>query len=67
MNTYKNDKGVNIRVENSGTLKHVSDLGVGIQNIKRRLQLQFGAGAGFEIAERDGLVIAEISFSHEGV
>lgn len=67
VNTYKNDKGVNIRVENSGTLKHVSDLGVGIQNIKRRLQLQFGAGAGFEIAEKDGLVIAEISFSYEGV
>ncbi|MFZ9028691.1 MAG: sensor histidine kinase [Crocinitomicaceae bacterium] len=67
VNTYKNSKGINIRVENSGTLKHVSDLGVGIQNIKRRLQLQFGAGAGFEITEKDGLVIAEISFSHEGV
>lgn len=65
--TFRLDDGVHLRVENSGTLKHVSDLGVGIQNIKRRLQLQFGVGASFEIKEEDGQVIAEITFNHEGV
>lgn len=65
--TFKTDKGIHLRVENSGSLKHVIDLGVGINNIKRRLQLQFGAGAGFDISENDGQVIAEIIFSHEGV
>lgn len=65
--TFKSKDGVHLRVENSGSLKHVSDLGVGIQNIKRRLQLQFGAGASFEIKEQDGHVIAEITFNHEGV
>jgi sensor histidine kinase YesM len=65
--TCKSDKGINIRVENTGSLKHVSDLGVGIQNIKRRLQLQFGAGAVFEIFEKNEVVVAEIIFNHERV
>ena len=65
--TYKNDKGIYIRVENSGTLKHSKDPGVGIQNIKRRLLIQFGTQAEFEIKEIEELVIAEIRFSYEGV
>lgn len=65
--TFKSKNGVHLLVENSGNLKRVTDLGVGIQNIKRRLQLQFGAGASFEIKEQGGHVIAEIIFSHEGI
>lgn len=65
--TFKDGNNVHLIVENSGTLKHITDLGVGIQNIKRRLQLQFGAGASFEIGEQDGHVIAEIIFSYEGI
>ena len=53
---------VSIQVTNSGSLKSVSDLGVGIENIKQRLALQYQQGAEFKLEEIDGYVIAKMNF-----
>lgn len=53
---------VSIQVVNSGSLKSVSDLGVGIENIKQRLALQYHQGAEFILEELDGYVIAKMEF-----
>lgn len=57
-----NAKEVCVSVENSGNLKEVVDLGVGIQNVKRRLLLQYGEGASFHLNELDGKVVAKMTF-----
>ncbi len=57
-----NDKEVCVSVDNSGNLKEVVDLGVGIQNVKRRLLLQYGEGASFQLNELDGKVVAKMTF-----
>ena len=44
---FENEEYVHIEVRNSGSLKNVVDLGVGIQNIKKRLLLQYGGNAEF--------------------
>lgn len=49
-------------VENSGSLAGIVDLGVGIQNIKQRLALQYGNGAEFSLRENNGVVIAQMNF-----
>lgn len=64
---YKLENGVCIEVENSGSLKSVVDLGVGIQNVKQRLSLQYGGLANFEIEEKNGVVIAKMIFIHERI
>lgn len=51
-----------VAVTNSGSLGGVTDLGVGIQNIKKRLALQYEHGAEFTIAEVNGRVIAKMEF-----
>ena len=56
-----------IQVENSGTLKSVVDLGVGIQNVKQRLSLQYGDNANFVLEEEQGMVIAKMTFKDERV
>jgi LytS/YehU family sensor histidine kinase len=64
---FKQDDDVIVEVANSGTLKSVVDLGVGIQNVKQRLQLQYGDKASCSLAEKDGTVIAKMIFEYEGV
>ena len=56
------DGFVVLEVKNSGSLEGITDLGVGIQNIKKRLNLQYGEGASFNLEERDGKVVAQIKF-----
>lgn len=56
------DERVIVQVVNSGTLKSSVDLGVGIQNIKQRLALQYGSKARFSIREKENSVIAKIIF-----
>ncbi len=53
---------VYIQVTNSGTLKKVVDLGVGIQNIKKRLLLQYGDKAEFTLCEENNTVISKMKF-----
>lgn len=64
---YQEEGAVIVEVVNSGDLKEVVDLGVGIQNIKRRLSLQYGQLADFNLVESNGFVHAKMSFSNERV
>ena len=56
------DDTIIITVENTGTLIDIIDLGVGIQNIKQRLALQYVNGAEFSIKEEEGRVFAQMNF-----
>lgn len=53
---------VEIEVKNSGNLEDIVDLGVGIENIKQRLVLQYGEGASFELKEKNDFVYATMRF-----
>lgn len=64
---YKRENTVYLEVVNSGDLREVVDLGVGIQNIKQRLKLQYGDMARFSLEEHDGYVYAKMSFNNEGI
>ena len=59
---YEVSGEVVVQVTNSGTLDGIIDLGVGIQNIKQRLALQYGGGAEFSLEENDGIVVAKMNF-----
>lgn len=67
ISTFKNDDGVVIEVKNSGSLRTIKDLGVGIKNVEKRLRLQFGEDANFSLQEKDGEVIAQLKFKHESI
>lgn len=58
----ENDDVISIIVKNTGNLEKVVDLGVGIENIKQRLALQYGEGATFELYEKDNFVYAIMNF-----
>lgn len=62
ISALETDNEIIIIVENSGTLKGIVDLGVGIQNIKQRLALQYGNGAEFSLREESRSVIAQMNF-----
>lgn len=59
---YEEDEYVVIRVTNSGNLKGVTDLGLGIQNIRKRLMLQYDNEAEFTINDDGGFVVATMKF-----
>lgn len=59
---FTEDGYVVVRVINSGNLSQVTDLGVGIQNIRKRLILQYDNEADFGIREVDGFVTATMRF-----
>jgi len=59
--------GFALTLTNTGELGQTVDLGVGIQNIKQRLKLQFGSNASYTLKEVDGHVVAKIDFIDEGV
>lgn len=62
ISAFETDNEIIVMVENSGSLKGIVDLGVGIQNIKQRLSLQYGNGAEFSLREDNGRVIAQMNF-----
>lgn len=59
--------GFTLQIRNSGELGNAIDLGVGVQNIKQRLKLQFGNDAIFHLEQKDGEVVAKIEFKDERV
>lgn len=59
---FETDDAVFVQVTNSGSLEGIIDLGVGIQNIKLRLALQYGDRAEFNLEEQNGSVIATMQF-----
>lgn len=48
---YRQDDNVCVQVINTGNLKRVVDLGLGIKNIRKRLELQYGNSASFYLRE----------------
>ncbi len=60
--TKKENENVVISVSNSGKIRGTVDTGIGIENTKRRLALQFKNSAEFELFERDGMVTAQLTF-----
>lgn len=61
ISAYQNDEIV-IEVRNSGSLSGVTDLGVGIENVQKRLALQYGDKAMFILKEEDYTVVAQLKF-----
>lgn len=65
---YSENDDVYIRVINTGSLRDVLDLGVGIQNIQKRLELQYGDNASFQLRELpDNYVEALMCFKNERI
>ncbi|MDG1333548.1 MAG: histidine kinase [Crocinitomicaceae bacterium] len=63
----RTDVGFALQLKNTGELGTTVDLGVGIQNIKQRLKLQFGSNASYTLGGEDGQVVAKIEFKDEGI
>lgn len=57
---YSNEEHVVVEVSNTGELKTSHDLGVGIENIRQRLLLQYGNNAQFSLEQHDTDVIAKM-------
>lgn len=62
--TKKENEKVIIRVINSGELTGKIDTGIGIQNTRRRLDLQFKGTVDFELKQDGSQVIAQLTFNH---
>ncbi|MDB3906690.1 histidine kinase [Crocinitomicaceae bacterium] len=68
ISAYSNEDRVCIKVVNTGNLSKVMDLGVGIENIQKRLELQYGDNASFALRELpDNFVEALMCFKNERV
>lgn len=63
----RTDFGFSLQIKNSGELGTKTDLGVGIQNIKQRLQLQFGTNATYSLLQEGEHVVAKIEFTDERI
>ena len=63
ISTYKIDGKTIVEVSNTGELKGEVDTGIGIQNTRRRLDLQFKEKAEFELEQNGGEVIARLIFN----
>jgi two-component system, LytTR family, sensor kinase len=61
------EAGFELKIANSGVLSQKIDLGVGIANIKQRLELQFGGAAKYSLEEIGDQVVAKIEFIDEGI
>lgn len=61
--TKKHNSSIIITIENSGILKQEVDLGIGIENTRRRLDLQFNGNAKFDIRQEGDKVISSITFN----
>ncbi|MES2799597.1 MAG: histidine kinase [Bacteroidota bacterium] len=58
----REDDAIYISVENSGQLSENIDTGIGLQNIKRRLDLQFNKKVEFELIQKNNKVVAQLIF-----
>ena len=67
VSTVRSEIGFSLQITNSGELGQTVDLGVGIQNIKQRLKLQFGDKAHYSLIQIGGEVVAKIEFTDERV
>jgi len=54
------DGNLNLEVNNTGQLKTISGKGIGIKNIKERLQLLYGAKAHFDLFNKDNNQVTAI-------
>jgi LytS/YehU family sensor histidine kinase len=63
ISTHKIDGKTIVEVCNTGELKGEVDTGIGIQNTRRRLDLQFKEKAEFELEQNGGEVIARLIFN----
>jgi two-component system LytT family sensor kinase len=66
----RNQTHLLLEVINEGTLRKSGHLleentGIGIENLQKRLKINFGEKASFNIAEQEGLVIASLGFPLE--
>lgn len=60
--TMSTNDTISIIVKNSGSLKKEIDLGIGIENTRRRLDLQFQGSANLEIHQEGDSVVSSITF-----
>ncbi len=63
----RTDVGFSLQIMNSGELGTTIGLGVGIQNIKQRLKLQFGTAAKYSLVQVEGYVVAKVEFTDERI
>lgn len=54
-----------LEVQNSGELNFTSNRGIGLENTKRRLKLQYGDRAKFSIKEIEGMVVSRIKIEQD--
>lgn len=50
-----------LQVENTGTLKNEIDLGIGVENARRRLEIQYNGTATFDLYQDQNKVISKIT------
>lgn len=68
VNIYSKNNKVYLEVVNTGALfKSDGSPGIGIQNTKRRLEIQFGKNAGFDIQNIDNKVRAHVWISRDEI
>lgn len=54
--TKRLEDGICLQLENSGKIQEKTDLGIGLENTKRRLDLQYKGKAHFSLEEKEGKV-----------
>jgi LytS/YehU family sensor histidine kinase len=63
ISTIKDGSSTIVQVSNTGELRGEVDTGIGLQNTRRRLDLQFKEKAEFELKQNGGEVIARLIFN----
>lgn len=63
--SFSDTNSLFITVENSGKLGSLPDTGIGIENIQRRLAIQFQGKANFSLLEQENTVLATLKFDYE--
>lgn len=67
VSAHQIDEIIEITVQNSGTISSESGTKIGIENIKRRLELQFKGSSTFELLEKEDFVVAYIRLKNEKI
>lgn len=65
--TKKEKDHILLQVSNSGELGSSTDTGIGVENTRRRLAIQFQGKAEFILAQKDSNVVATLTFEHEDI
>jgi two-component system, LytTR family, sensor kinase len=61
----ESDGTIVLMVTNQGALNTISDSGIGVQNTKRRLELQYKGNASFNLSEENDCVLATIEIKNQ--